>query len=346
DLTEAVAILRGRPPRPPAAPADAPAEAGAGDRRLEDLRGQVHARWAAIVAAAGRHPLLLQGPPGTGKSMLARRVADLLPPLEPDRAMELARIEALVGPLAGLPSRPPLRAPHCSCSVQALLGGGHPLRPGELSRAHGGVLFLDELPEFPRPALEGLRQPLEERCVRLLRAREEAVFPADALLVAARNPCPCGFLGHPRIPCRCTTAALGRYAQRVSGPLLDRFDLFVEMGPVPAAELDGPPTPPGRAEADAALERARAVQAERSRRGSFAEAGRAELDPILAEGIEPAARRLLQRAGEELRLSGRGHLRCLRVARTLADLDGGGPVALHHLRRALTYRRPPPVPVA
>ena len=306
---------------------------------LEDVRGQELGRWAAVVAAAGRHPVLLQGPPGTGKSMLARRLVELLPPLRDREALELAKVEAALGRVRAMPRRPPLRAPHCSASVQALLGGGQPLRPGELSRAHGGVLFLDELPEFARPALEGLRQPLEDAEVRLQRAREWATFPADALLVGACNPCPCGYLGHRKVPCRCTPARLAQYRLRVSGPLLDRFDLFVEMGPVPAEALDGPPSSPTSAEAKLAIGRARARQAEREDSGGFGPAGRASLEQLQDAGVSGEARRLLRRACTQLHLSGRGHLRCLRVARSVADLDGAGAVEAVHLQRALHYRR-------
>ncbi len=339
DLEEAVEILRTPERCQPARPCSPPPSAPRSPRRLEDVHGQEEARRAAILAAAGRHPLLLQGPPGTGKSLLARRVVDLLPPLNPGEALEVARIEASLGRVRALPTRPPFRAPHTSVSAQALLGGGRPLRPGELSRAHHGVLFLDELPEFARPVLEGLRQPLEEGEIRLQRAREWAVFPAAVLLVAARNPCPCGFLTHRSIPCTCSPARIENYRLRTSGPLLDRFDLFVEMGPVSPEALSGPPTPPGDREARAALATAAAVQEARRARGGFGPAGRADMNDLKEAGIHPAAQCLLDRASEILGLSGRGHLRCLRVARSAADLRGSPCIEEQDLRTALNYRR-------
>ncbi|MBL7009180.1 MAG: ATP-binding protein, partial [Planctomycetes bacterium] len=338
DLGEVAALLEAPGNGEPAAPLDPGGEAGT-SLRLEDVRGQQQARWAAIIAATGGHPVLFQGPPGTGKSMVARRLAELLPALDPATALELAKVEAALGRVRAMPRRAPLRAPHNTISAQALLGGGQPLRPGELSRAHGGVLFLDELPEFARPALEGLRQPLEDGEVRLQRVREWATFPADALLVASCNPCPCGFLTHRRIPCRCTPARLAQYRLRVSGPLLDRFDLFVEMGPVAAEALDGPPGPPTSAMASERMARARARQEERCARGQVGRAGRATLEQLLATGVAASARVLLRQAADQLQLSGRGHLRCLRVARSIADLDGSAILEREHLQRALLYRR-------
>ncbi len=339
DLSEAAELLQDPDQSPAAQPLEAGAGAAAEALRLEQVRGQSAARWAAVIAAAGRHPVLFQGPPGTGKSMLARRLVELMPPVEEDTALDLAQVEAALGRVRELPRRPPLRAPHSSVSAQALLGGGVPLRPGELSRAHGGVLFLDELPEFQRPALEGLRQPLEDGEVRLQRAREWATFPARALLVASCNPCPCGYLTHRRIPCRCTPARLAQYRLRVSGPLLDRFDLFVEMGPVAAEALEGPPTPPSQEQALSALATAQEQQQRRRRSGGFDLAGRASLEQLTAAGVQPEARRLLTQATERLHLSGRGHLRCLRVARSLADLAGRAVVEAEDLERALAYRQ-------
>ena len=308
------------------------------EKRLDEVRGQGRARRAVVLSAAGAHPLWLQGPPGTGKSMLARRILPLLEDLTPQRALELAQVEALLGPVKALPRRPPFRAPHTSASAQALLGGGTPLRPGEMARAHGGVLFLDELPEFARPALEGLRQPLEEKELRLQRAREWASFPAEVLLIATSNPCACGYLGHARIPCRCTENALRRYRSRVSGPLQDRFDLFVEVGPVAAADMEGPPSAPSDEEVRALLARARAFQCEEHVARGFAQAGSASLEALKTAGIETRARALLREAADGLALSGRGMLRALRVARTCADLDQRREITASDVQTALSFR--------
>jgi magnesium chelatase family protein len=306
--------------------------------RLDDVRGQAQAREALALAALGGHALWMQGPPGSGKSMLARRLPLLLEDLDPRRALELAQVEALLGPVRGLPRRPPLRAPHVSASAQALLGGGAPLRPGEISRAHGGVLFLDEFPEFARPVLEGLRQPLEEREVRLQRAREWARFPAEVQLVAASNPCPCGYLGHPRVPCRCGEAELRRYRARISGPLEDRFDLFVEVGAVAASALDAVRSPPSDEAVRAQLAAARAFQRESAAARGFVRAAEAELEGLQRCGVDPAARALLREAAEALSLSGRGVLRTLRVARTIADLGSRERIGVDELRGALKFR--------
>jgi magnesium chelatase family protein len=306
--------------------------------RLDAVRGQPLARHAALLAAAGGHALWLQGPPGTGKSMLARRILPLLEDLTAECALQLAQVETLFGPVRALPRRPPFRAPHPSASAQALLGGGTPLRPGEIARAHGGVLFLDELPEFPRNALEGLRQPLEEKEVRLQRAREWAAFPADVLLVAASNPCACGYRDHPRIPCRCSETALRRYRNRVSGPLQDRFDLFVEVGPVSAGEMEAPASAPSDETVRARLAATRAYQREGNPARGFARAADAGLEALQAAGIAATARALLREAADGLALSGRGMLRCLRVARTCADLEQRDVIHAEDVRTAISFR--------
>ncbi|MGB0953556.1 MAG: YifB family Mg chelatase-like AAA ATPase [Planctomycetota bacterium] len=306
--------------------------------RMDDLRGQPHARRAATLALAGRHALWMQGPPGTGKSMLARRLAHLLPDLAPERALEVGMIEALLRPLAGLSLRPPFRAPHTSASAQALLGGGTPLRPGEIARAHGGILFLDEIPEFARPVLEGLRQPLEEGEVRLQRAREWATYPAQVQLVATSNPCPCGYATHPKMPCRCTPHKRQAYAQRVSGPLRDRFDLFVEMGPVEAEALDGPVTGPTDEALRQQLRQTRAFQEAQAVQRGFRLSSEASVEVLQQAGIAVEARRMLRQAVNTLPLSGRGLLRCLRVARTAADLDRSPGIRVEDVRMALSYR--------
>ncbi|UCC26823.1 MAG: YifB family Mg chelatase-like AAA ATPase [Gemmatimonadales bacterium] len=308
---------------------------------LADVRGQALARRALEVAAAGGHNLLLVGSPGVGKTLLARRLPGLLPPLSRSEAVEVTRVLSAVGQLpegAGLVRDRPFRAPHHSVSDAGLIGGGSPPRPGEVTLAHRGVLFLDELPEFRRRALELLRQPLESGSVRLARARGAFEFPARVTLVAAMNPCPCGFLGHPSRECRCGPAAIERYRGRVSGPLLDRIDLQVTVSPVVAGLWEGPPgegTQPVRERVRRARDR---------QRGRFGETGpscNAEMDPaLLREHVEVprGVAGLLQRAQDRLGLSPRAYHRLLKVARTLADLEGVDGIREEHAAEAIHFR--------
>lgn len=304
--------------------------------RLDEIRGQQQAHAAAALCAVGRHSLWLQGPPGTGKSMLARRLINLLPNLDDDYAMQLARIEALLGPITSMPSRPPFRSPHTTTSAQALLGGGSPLRPGEISRAHGGVLLLDEMPEFSRPALEGMRQPLEEKEVRLQRAQDWACYPADITLIATSNPCPCGYLSHPKIPCRCSENRVESYLSRVSGPLQDRFDLFVEMGPIAADVLDGPPTASSDEQVISMITEAKKFQAKQNR--GYTSSEQASLEQLIATGLESDAQSQMRKASTLLALSGRAVLRSLRVARSNADLHLRTSITASDVKKALSFR--------
>jgi magnesium chelatase family protein len=308
---------------------------------LADLRGQRQARRALEIAAAGGHNLLLTGPPGAGKTMLARRLPGLLPPLEQDEALEVTQVfsaAGLLGPDAGLIRARPFRSPHHAISVAGLVGGGQVPRPGEVSLANHGVLFLDELPEFSRTACEALRQPLEEGGVTVSRSMTSVRFPARFALVAAANPCPCGYLGDSRFACRCSLYDLHRYASRLSGPLLDRIDLYVQVERLTADELagadGGEPTAPVRTRVLAA----RGLQ--RARQGT--ENGRLDAADLTTRcQVAAAARRTLMTAVDRLGLSARGFHRALRVARTIADLARSDRVEDHHVREALTLRQLP-----
>jgi magnesium chelatase family protein len=309
---------------------------------LSEVRGQALARRALEIAAAGRHHLLLVGPPGGGKTMLARRVPGILPALTFDESLESSAIHSVAGTLpvgAGLLPVRPFRAPHHTISDVALAGGGTIPRPGEISLAHNGVLFLDEMPEFDRRALEVLRQPLELGTMTVARSARTAIFPARFMLIGAMNPCPCGMRGHPTRECRCTPQQVARYCGRLSGPLRDRIDLIVDVPAVSSGALATAASGESSADVRARVEGARAVQAERHRRG--AARVNSDLDGrALARwcALDVPGAALLAAAAERLALSPRAYDRVLKVARTIADLAATEQIGEDHVAEAIQYR--------
>lgn len=323
------------PPRP---------SAGVSLEDWSDIRGQENAKRAALIAASGHHNLLMLGPPGIGKSMIAARMAGLLPALSHAQACTLAAIQSISGGIdvSGW-QKPPYRAPHHSISSRAMIGGGQPLRPGEISLAHHGLLFLDELPEFPRDALESLREPLEKAEVSIARVRDRVTFPADIMLVAAMNPCPCGYFGvrWARRPCRCSPDRIMRYRSRISGPLMDRFDMVIQLETPSATDLstsieqDSAPAPTTQSLA-VLVDQARQVQL---RRQSCVNARLTPTELHQHARLGSAAEALMLRAAGRWGWSARAWHRVLRVARTIADLEGASEIGLAHVAEAIESRR-------
>ena len=321
------------------------AEDWVGGPDLRQVKGQETAKRALEIAAAGGHNMLMVGPPGAGKSLMASCLPGILPPLDASEALEVSMVASVAGTLIGgrLTRNRPYRAPHHSASMAALVGGGLKVKPGEVSLAHLGVLFLDELPEFQRAVLDSLRQPLETGTVSVARANAHVTFPARVQLIAAMNPCRCGHLGDAALACSRAPKCAADYQAKVSGPLLDRIDLHVEVQAVSAADLVLPPPTEGSAEVGARVAAARAVQ--QARYADHPVRTNAEADGVLLDDVatpDEAGRKLLAQASEAMRLSARGYTRILRVARTIADLAGVEQVGRIHVAEALSYRRQAP----
>jgi magnesium chelatase family protein len=317
-------------------------DTSATDARLDDIYGQEQAKRALIIAAAGHHNILFGGTPGAGKTMLAKTLNDLLPPLTPEEQLEVTKLHSLSGSLINeVVLRRPFRAPHHTSSQIALVGGGTKARPGEISLAHHGVLFLDEIPEYPRSVLEALRQPLEDRIITVARANSQAVYPADFMLVATMNPCPCGYYGDPERECSCTSTQILTYQKRLSGPLLDRIDMTLSVSRIPHDQLLTSKSMSNSQHQTAVktIISVRNIQHKRYNSSVKNNSSLTNADIKRFANLAPAAKLFLDDAAKKLKLSARSYFKVIKVGRTIADIEASKAIEIPHIAEALQYRQ-------